>query len=161
MSGIARTLAPRISREVLKLRDRTLLEGAMATSALVAMADQRILIEEDLAVGALLENLELLKIYDPEFAVALHTGYVERMRTDFEAGREEALKAVAACGGDVLIAELLVKVGVAVAKADSVFSTEEVEVIEEICRSLGIEGLDALGFGGLRSGGSSASRELH
>ena len=60
MSKLADDLAPRISRQVVKLRERTLLDGAMATSALVAMADRRLMLEESLALGAVLENVELL-----------------------------------------------------------------------------------------------------
>jgi len=158
MSGIARSLAPRIRRQVLKLRDRNLLEGAMAASALVAMADHRIRLEEDLAVGAVLNNLELLQVYDPELALSLHTGFVDRLRSDYPKGRELAMDTVRRCRGDIEAAELLVKVGIAIAKADADFAPEELQVIEDICEAVGIEGLDALGLAGLR--GASSGR-LH
>lgn len=151
MSSIARSLAPRISREVLKLRDRTLLEGAMATSALVAMADRKIRLEEDLAVGAVLNNLELLQVYDPELALTLHSGFVDRMRSDYEQGRRLAMESVRRCSGDIEAAELLVKVGIAIAKADADFAPEELAVVEEVCQAVGIEGLDALGLAGLQA----------
>ena len=158
MSNIARSLAPRIHREVLKLKDRTLLEGAMAASALVAMADRKIRLEEDLAVGAVLSNLELLQVYDPEFALTLHSGFVERLRSDHDKGREFAMESVRRCNGDIEAAELLVKVGIAIAKADSEFAREELQVIEDICEAVGIEGLDALGLAGLRP---AVSRRPH
>ena len=77
MSKIADSLGPQITRQVAKLRERELLEGDMATSALVAMADRKVLLEENIAVASLIDNLELLKIYDPHLAVSLHTTYVE------------------------------------------------------------------------------------
>ena len=149
MGKLAATLGPRISRHVLKLRDRTLLEGAMATSALVAMADGRVVIEENIALASLIENLELLKVYDPHLAISLHSHWVEKMREDFEAGKHEALDAIARCRDDIEMSELLVKVGIAIAKADSVFSDDEVAVVDEICRRVDIAGLDALGLSGM------------
>jgi len=149
MSILAEALARRIADEIPKLRDRQRLEAAMATSALVAMADGRIVIEEGVAVGDLISSMEQLKIYDADLAVTLHVAYVERMRADFEAGKREALRVIAKCAGDMEASELLVRVGVAVAKADAVFSPEEIGVIEEICARIEISGLDALGLTGL------------
>jgi tellurite resistance protein TerB len=151
MSKLADSLGPRITRQVAKLRERELLEGAMATSALVAMADRKVLLEENIAVASLIDNLELLKIYDPHLAVSLHTTYVEAMRSDFGVGKRSALEAIKGCAGDIEAALLLVQVGIAVAKADSHFSSDEVAVIEEICGELEIQGLDTLGLAGLRS----------
>ena len=150
MGKLAAKLGPRISRQVLKLRDRKLLEGAMATSALVAMADGRVVLEESVALASLIENLELLKVYDPHLAISLHSHWVERMREDFQAGKREALDTIALCRDDIEMSELLVKVGIAIAKADSVFSDDEVAVVDEICRSVDIAGLDALGLSGLQ-----------
>lgn len=150
MSKIADSLGPQITRQVAKLRERELLEGAMATSALVAMADRKVLLEENIAVASLIDNLELLKIYDPHLAVSLHTTYVEGLRANFAIGKQTALAAIERCAGDIEAALLLVRVGIAVAKADASFSNEEVSVIEEVCRQLEIEGLDALGLSGLR-----------
>jgi tellurite resistance protein TerB len=151
MSKVAESLGPRITHQLSKLRERELLEGAMATSALVAMADRKVLLEENIAVASLIDNLELLKVYDPHLAVSLHTTYVEGLRADFGMGKRRALEAIRGCADDIEAALLLVQVGIAVAKADANFSSDEVSVIEEICRELDIEGLDALGLAGLRS----------
>ncbi|MGH0033490.1 MAG: TerB family tellurite resistance protein [Myxococcota bacterium] len=140
--SIARDIAPEIVEEVIKLRERTLLEGAMAASALVAMADRRLKVEESLALGSVLENVEALRIHDPHLAIDLYGGFVDGMRTDFAQGRDQALAAVARCADDLEAAELLVKVGIAVAKADNEFQPEEVEVVGAICERLGIVGLD-------------------
>lgn len=148
MSKIARSLGPQISRQVLKLSEKKLLEGAMATSALVAMADRKIRLEESLALGSVLENAELLKLADPRFAVSLHSAFVERMRGDFEVGKRAAMEAVARCADDVEAAQLLVVVGIAIAKADDHFCDAELAMVQEICESLGISGLDPLALAG-------------
>ncbi len=144
MDGIAKGLGPQISRQVLKLRDRTLLEGAMATAALVAMADDELAIEETLAVKVVLENLELLKVYDPRLALSIYTNHLNMIREDAAAGREAAMKLIGRCSEEIEAAELVVKVGIAVAKADKEFRQAEIDAIGEICAAVGILGFDPL-----------------
>jgi tellurite resistance protein TerB len=149
MAKLVKESGPKSSEELMKLRDRNLLEGAMATAALVALADERLVIEETLAVKLVLERARQLRLHDVEQAIDLYTGYIDRLRTDRTAGRQSALQAISRCGNDIEAAELVVNVGVAVAKADKDFSSDEVSAIEEICRCLGIAGLDALALGGI------------
>lgn len=148
MSEYAKSVGPRISKQVLKLRDRRLLEGAMATGALVALADQRLAVEESLALQAVLANADLLKIYDRELALSLYTRHVDRIRSDFADGKDEAMRAIRVCGEDIEAAELIIQVGIAIAKADSVFTASELDMIEEICAALGVEGVDMPGLTG-------------
>jgi len=149
MSDYAKSVGPRITKHVIKLRDHRLLEGAMATGALVALADQRLAVEESLALQAVLANAELLKIYDRELALSLYTRHVDRIRRDFAEGKEEAMRAIRVCSEDIEAAELIIHVGIAIAKADSEFSASELEMIEEICAVIGVEGLDMLGLTGV------------
>jgi tellurite resistance protein TerB len=149
MSDYLNSVGPRITKQVVKLRDRQLLEGAMATGALVAIADHRLVVEETLAVQAVLEAAEQLRLSDRELALSLYTGHVDRLRSDFEAGKDEALRAIRVCGGDIEAAKLIIQVGIAIAKADDEFCASELEVIQEICAAVGVEGLDMVGLAGL------------
>jgi len=121
----------------------------MAASALVAIADRDVRLEESVTVGALLEKAELLRLHDPSQAVDLYTTYVEALRSNYEQGKREALAAISSCSTDLAAAELLVRVGIAIAKADDDFSPEELEMIEEICACLGISGLDPMALAGV------------
>jgi len=149
MSNEARVVDRRILEQVVELRDRQLLGGAVATSALVAMADHRVAMSESLAVQAMLAGAELLKDCDRELALDLYTDHIDRLRDDFEAGKQDALEAIRACAEDIEAAELIIHVGVAIAKADREFSEVEREMIDDICEAVGIEGLDTLGLVGL------------
>lgn len=144
----SRSFGPRITRQIVRLRDQTLLEGAMATGALVALADQRLSVEESIALQDVLANAELLQVHDPEFAMTLYTRHVDRIRSDFASGKQAALEAIARCAEDIDAAELIVRVGIAIAKADKVIEAAEIEVIEEICERIGVVGLDTLGLAG-------------
>jgi len=155
MSDYAKSVGPRISQQVLRLRDHRLLEGARATGALVALADQRLAVEESLALQAVLANAELLRIYDRELALTLYTRHIDRIRGNFAAGKEEAMRAIRVCSEDIEAAELILQVGIAIAKADNEFSTSELEMIEEICDAIGVEGVDMPGLTG------STPRSMH
>ena len=148
MTKPPRRETPRLRRQVLKLQDRRLLEGAMATAAIVAMADRKLMIEESIAVKGVLEKAKLLKLYDPEIALGLYTTFVDQMRRDHATGKEAAMKAVALCADDIEAAELVVHVGITIAKADQVLAAVELEAIEEICGRIGIRGLDAQALAG-------------
>ena len=141
-------LCPTTSRCHVELRDRQLLGGAMAASALVAMADRRIATSESLAVQVVLTGAELLKGCDRELALDLYTDHVDRIRADFEQGKEDALEAIRACADDIQAAELIIRAGIAIAKADREFSAVERAMIDDICEAAGIEGLDVLGLAG-------------
>ncbi len=149
MSNEARNVDPRVLDQITRLSDRQLLGGAMATSALVAMADHRVAMSESLAIQAVLATAELLKGCDRELALDLYTDHIDQLRGDFDAGKRDALEAVRACAGDIEAAELIVRVGIAIAKADSEFSEAEWEMIDDICEAAGIEGLDTQGLAGL------------
>jgi tellurite resistance protein len=149
MSKTEKPVSPRITRQVLRIKDRTLLEGAMATAALVALADHRLSIEESIAIKGVLESARLLKIYDPNLALTLYTRHVDALRDDPAAGKQAALEAVALCADDMDAAELVIHVGVAIAKADRIFKQVELEAIEEICETVGISGLDTLALAGV------------
>ena len=149
MSNEVRNVDSRIFDQIGELRDRQLLGGAMATSALVAMADDRVAMSESLAVQAVLTRAELLKDCDRELALDLYTDHIDRLRDDFEGGKEDALEAIRACADDIEAAELIIHVGIAIAKADSEFSEVELDMIDDICAAVGIDGLDALGLAGL------------
>ena len=150
MPNAPRTAAPtQLTREVLHVEDRVLLEGAMAAGALTALADQQQSLKESLMVHTVIQETEALSLFDLDLALSFYTGFIDRMRNDYEAGKEYALEAVERCSEDIEAAALIVRVGIAIAKADEVLEEAEVAMLEEICARIGIEGLDTLGLAGL------------
>ena len=139
----------RLTREILHVEDRVLLEGAMAAGALTALADQQQSLKESLMVQTVIQESDALRFFDLDLALSFYTGFIDRMRSDYEAGKEYALDAVERCSEDIEAAALIVRVGIAIAKADEVLDEAEVAMIEEICARIGIQGLDTLGLAGL------------
>ncbi len=136
----------KLTRQVIRLRDKALLEGAMATAALVALADSKLVLEESFAVHAVLENAQALEIFDPELATSMFTRHIDALRADFETAKAEALRLIALCDEDMDAIALILQVGVAVAKADAELTGSEQDVLDEICATLGVTGLDTTGL---------------
>lgn len=130
------------------LEDEILVEGIMAAGALIALADQKLDINETLTLECLLAGPDLLQRCNTEHALGLYTFYVKLLREDYAKGKEEALDAISLCREDIEGPALIVRGGIAVAQADNVLSECEVSMIEEICEAVGIEGLDTLGMAG-------------
>ena len=138
-----------LARAVLHIEDRVLLEGAMAAGALTALADDQQSLKESLMVQTVIQETDQLRIYDTDLALSFYIGFIDQMKSDYESGKQQALDAVARCADNIEAAALIVRVGIAIAKADDVLEEAELRMIEEICARVGIEGLDTLGLAGI------------
>ena len=111
----------------------------MAATALLALADEEIVLTERLALDFILENVSELKLFDVHHAVNLFRDWGKAVEEDYGAAQEQALKAVAKFSGDEEKASLLVRSCILIAKADGDFSEPEQKVIDELCRVLCLE----------------------
>jgi tellurite resistance protein TerB len=98
------------------------LEAMMAATALLALADEEIVLSERLALDFILENVNELKIFDVHQAVNLFRDWGKAIKEDFGTAKKQVLKAVAL-----------------IAKADGDFNEPEQKVIDELCQVLCLE----------------------
>jgi tellurite resistance protein TerB len=131
-----------LSRYSERVRERAFLDAAMAASALVASADGDVSLAELLSRDDILDRVEALQAFDTEVAVSRFRSYLRGIETDHGSGAARALAAVAAFGEDPELAPLLLRVAVAIAKADARISPEEQAVIEQLTQALGAEDID-------------------
>ena len=142
-------MADGVDTEGSALEDEILIEGIMAAGALIALADEKIKIDETLTLESMLNGPDLLKRYDLDQALQIYTFYLDRLSSDFSRGKEEALEAISLCKEDIGGPALILRGGLAVAQADNELSDCEVSMLEEICQAMEVEGFDSLGlFGG-------------
>lgn len=134
LSDLTRTFKGGLER----FRQREFMEACMAASALVAMADREVRLSERVALDGVLSNVEQLKVYDPVTAVNVHRGFVSELGRDFDSTKAQLLDLLVNNVEGPKDAELMVKVGLAIAKADNDYSDEEAEVLAEICERLGV-----------------------
>lgn len=133
----------RTARETLRIgltrfRNRQFLDAAMAAAALVATADGEVTFSEMSALDELLETVRDLQIYDPHVAVDIYRDYADEIRTSPEEGRSNALDSVRRIAGDGDASELLIRVAVAISKADGALSSPEMHTIGALCTALGL-----------------------
>lgn len=131
-----------IERHRERVRDRQFLDAVMAATALVASADGEVSLAELLSRDDVLRRVDALQAFDPHLAVEIFREHVRAIEADRHGGTEQVLGSVALIGTEAAPAQLLLRVAVAIAKADADFSPEEQHVIARMCETLGMERLD-------------------
>ncbi|MCG6917211.1 MAG: TerB family tellurite resistance protein [Deltaproteobacteria bacterium] len=130
-----RSLAEKVKRH----RNKPFLEAMMAATALLALADEEIVLSERLALDFILENVKELKVFDVHQAVNLFRDYGKDIQLDAGRAKEKVLETVAKFSGDQQKAALLVRASILMAKADGDFNEPEQKVVDELCRVLCLE----------------------
>ena len=139
MSSIYRAARASLAEKIERHRNKPFLEAMMSATALLAMADQEIVLSQRLALDFILENVKDLKVFDVHQAINLFRDYSKAAQQDFNKAREGVLKTVAKFSGDQQKATLLVRASILIAKADGDFSEPEQKVVDELCRVLCLE----------------------
>lgn len=98
----------------------------MAATALVATADGQMTFSKLSALDTVLETVQDLQIYDPHIAVDIYREFAD------------AMAAVGKIERNHEAAELVIRVAVAISKADGQLSPLEVRAISDICSTLGV-----------------------
>lgn len=142
MSKVIQRASRLLAKHKERTRDRQFLDAAMAASALVASADGEVSLAELLSRDEVLARVEALQAFDSNAAVDSFRGFVNAIEADVEQGSAVALAAVAKFGDDAQTSQLLLRAAMAIAKADSEFSTEEQKAIARLCEALGTESVD-------------------
>ncbi len=133
----------RTARETLRIslsriRNRKFLDATMAATALVATADGEVTFSELSALDTVLETVQDLQIYDPHIAVDIYRDFADAIVENAEAGRRTAMAAVGKIDRNHEAAELVIRVAVAISKADGKLSPLEARAISDICGTLGV-----------------------
>ena len=131
-----------VARRRERIRSRQFLEAAMGASALVAAADGEVSFAELLGRDHVLNRVEKLQVFESEDAVAVFGAVVEELRQDPDEGARRVFEAVARFAGDKELAQLLLRICVAIAKADTDFSDSELRVVADLCQALGVQDIE-------------------
>ena len=128
-----------VREELARIRNRPFLEAAMAASALIATADMDdVTFSERSRMDAILDRLEVFRLYDAHDAVELFNGYVDTLRDDPAVGTARAITALEDFRDQPDSARLLVRVALAMAQADGAIAPAEQPRMEAICQALGL-----------------------
>ena len=133
-----RTARETLRNSLSRIRNRQFLDATMDATALVATADGEVTFSELSALDTVLESIQDLQIYDPHIAVDKYKDFADAIADDPERGRRNAIATVHKVAGDADAAELVIRVAVAISKADGELSRQEAKSISDLCETLGV-----------------------
>ncbi|MER7716412.1 TerB family tellurite resistance protein [Streptomyces flaveolus] len=113
-------------------------DASMAMCALVAAADGRVEPAERQRVEELIVSNEVLQNFPADQLRQRFNQHVDRLLSNFEAGRAEALQVIAKAAKKPAEARAVVQTGMVVAGADGVFEPAEQYAVREACTALGL-----------------------
>jgi tellurite resistance protein len=142
MTGFFQQARKALAVEIEKFQNRDFLEATMAASALMALADGDVNLTELNIIDQALEAIHELIIYDPHDAVDIYRDYMDDLRSNPARARIDILEEVGEIADDPRAARLLVRVCVAIAKADDDFTAKEKAVIADLCDALRLKPAD-------------------
>lgn len=119
-----------------RTRHRPFMEATMAACALVAVADGEVSFSERVRLDQMLDSLEELQAFDPHEAVDRFNDYVARLAEAPEDGQDEALAAVGRIAEDEAEAALVLKLCIALCRADGRFTEAERVAARRVAEAL-------------------------
>jgi tellurite resistance protein/stress response protein SCP2 len=138
MLDTAQDLANRVAAEVkgniARYKNADFRDACMATCAAVAMADGVLQDEERRKVIACIQNNEALQVFSAADLRDIFVKYCDLAKDEFT--KVELFKAIRKVKKDVDLADMVVKIGIIIAKSDQNFAEDEKKVLREIISTL-------------------------
>ncbi len=119
-------------------RNQQFLEAAMASTALLAIADGSVSFAELMARDDVIERIGQLQGFDVGEAVELFRIYGEKLTENPKKARKEILKLSHPLAEDRELALLLLRMALVVAKADQTICPTEWQVLRELAKEMKI-----------------------
>ncbi|HUS89589.1 MAG TPA: tellurite resistance TerB family protein [Desulfosporosinus sp.] len=130
-----------ITAEYKKLANKTLMEGTIASCALVINANGIAKPEEKRKMLGFIKSNEQLKVYDTDKVINTFNKYFDKFDFDPEIAKGEILQIVAKIKNPDE-AQLLVRVLIAIGAADGDFDANEKNCVRDVIRTLGLMNSD-------------------
>ena len=127
-----------MNSELKKFRSKDLLQAIVAGSTMIAYADGVVTAEEKQKLLGFVRTSEQLSVFESDKVIEFFNQYLTRFDFDATIGAGEALQKISAFKGKPE-AELIVRVCLAIAKADGNIDAKERQALGQICQSLGLD----------------------
>jgi tellurite resistance protein TerB len=138
-SGRRVTLGEKLRNDIERFRDRAFLKATMAASALVALADGEVSLEERYRIDAILEREPSLARFPASKAVAIFQDYVHALKTEPDRARRILFGKVEREAVKPRRARTLMRVAWLIIAADEEVQPSEAALFEELCRRLSLD----------------------
>ena len=127
-----------LTAEVKKFRSKDLLQAIVSGAAMIAYADGSVSAEEKQKLLGYVKNSEQLSVFDADSVITIFNQATQRFEFDNSIAVGETLQKIAVFKGKPE-AHIIVRVCVAIAKADGNFDATERRAVEQICAALGLD----------------------
>ena len=139
MTGIVDELAALFKNRWKKKRNEPFLRAAMAACAMVSISDGHVYFCDRIRLDQIMTTLDKLKIFDPHEGVNLFNYYNDLIAKSPKVGHRKALAAVQDVASDGEIAELLIRLCLAISLSDGKTSLVEHIEIVSLCSLIGVD----------------------
>ncbi|MEH7275284.1 TerD family protein [Neobacillus vireti] len=121
-----------------RYKSQDVLEAVVAACALVSMADGYLDALERQKMIEFVNSSEELRVFDSNKVIQRFNYFVSRIEADRMIGRAEAFRALGKIRSKPEIARLVARYCIAIGYADGNFDHNEMQMVSDICRELGL-----------------------
>jgi tellurium resistance protein TerD len=121
-----------------RYKSQDVLEAVVAACALVSMADGYLDATERQKMIEFVNSSEELRVFDSNKVIQRFNYFVSRIEADRMIGRAEAFRALGKIRTKPEIARLVARYCIAIGYADGNFDHNEMQMVSDICRELGL-----------------------
>jgi stress response protein SCP2/tellurite resistance protein len=121
-----------------KYKSQDVLEAVVAACALVSMADGYLDATERQKMIEFVHSSEELRVFDTNKVIQRFNYFVSRIEMDRMIGRAEAFRALGKIRSKPEIARLVARYCISIGYADGNFDHNEMQMVSDICRELGL-----------------------
>jgi len=122
-----------------QFKNKDFANAAMAVCALIAAADGSIDPEERRKVAGLITANDVLSVFDASQLRERFDHYCNKLTTDYDFGKVEAVQAVSKLKSKGDQARAVVQIGIIIGGADGNFDKSERAAVREVCFAAGID----------------------
>lgn len=128
-----------LTKQVGRFKHQKFLRATVAVCVRIAVTSNGISSEEKQKMLAFIKSSPELAVFDAKEVIDFFNSLTSFYDFDIDVGKGETTKHILALKDKPQEAQLAVRVGVAVAKSDGDFDSEEKKAVREICIALGLE----------------------
>ena len=134
----AQSLSDQLQTKASQFKNTDFANGCMAMCALIAAADGTVDGSERAKTAALIGNNETLKIFAASDLKTKFDFYVDKLNSDADFGRIEAIQAVSKLKSKPDQARAVIQIGIIIGGADGNFDKNEMKAVRDACLAVGI-----------------------
>lgn len=131
-----------LSAQISKLKNKKFMQATVAICAAISMASEGSSAEEKQVMERYFKQSNELKDFDMKEVMEFFTQLVDAFELDKDIGFGEAIKYISPLKDKPDMAQLAMRVGIAVANCDGDFDQNEKDAARKICTTLGLNPAD-------------------